>query len=289
MWDSCVYDGPIGKFDDPSLMTLSFAVEPSVAMVSLRLRHVWHMLPSDDTTPQSAKLFVEGQHERNRKLESDEPVPEDPGPPSLHTPWRDSIYYIWNNVFYDVMDFLLPAKSIVGHFHPPSHEVFGLNYQKPQDGTFDVVCKSWDTNVLLIPAYRDSKVIIRVTGEQSIDERTSEMDLGTFSDSNISEIWWVKKGMKVRFYVEGELATDCQGLAAAIVCGIVCTEHHETEHHDTENSETKNDETETGEIENQDTETREARNHGLKVISQSNKRTRRNPQSRIRCSKALWP
>ena len=173
---------------------------------------------------------------------------------------------MWNHVFYDAMKFLLEGKSIVGHFHPPSHEVFVLNYQKPQDGTLGVVCKHWDTNVLLIPAYRASKVTIRVTGEQSIDERTSEMELGTFNDSNLSETWWVKKGVKVRFYVEGELETDCQGLAAVMVCGILCTKYHETEDDDTENDEIENDEIENDEIENDETEnqntgTRETRNH----------------------------
>ena len=150
------------------------------------------------------------------------------------------------------------------HFHFPSHQVFGLNYQKPQHETFDVVCKSWHTNVLLIPAYRASKVITRVTGEQSLDEQTSEMDLGTFSDTDFSgsDIWWVKKGMKVSYYVERELAIDCQGLAAVMVCGILCTEHHETE-----NSETKNDETETDEIENQDTESHEPKQQEDKAES----------------------
>ena len=249
---------------DPSFRTVNFAVEPYVTIFGIRLRYAWHMLPSEDTTPHSVELFIKGQHERNKQ--DSERVPQDPDLESLHTPWRDSIYHMWNHVFYDVMKFLLEANSIVGHFHPPSHEVFALNYQKPQDGTLGVVCKRWDTNVLLIPAYRPSKVTIRVTGEQSIDERTSEMELGTFSDSNLSETWWVKNGVKIRFYVEGELETDCQGLAAVMVCGILCTEYHETEDDDTENSETKNDETESDEIEydeteNQDAEIRETGNH----------------------------
>lgn len=267
---------------DPSFRTVNFAVEPHVAIVSIRLRYAWHMLPSEDTTPHSVELFIKGQHERNKS--DSERVPQDPDLESLHTPWRDSIYHMWNHVFYDVMKFLTQSKCTVGDFHPPSHEGFALKYQKPQDGTLDVVCKSWDTNVLLIPAYQASKVTIRVTGEQSIDERTSEMELGTFSDSNLSETWWVKKGVKVNFYVEGEWETDCQGLAAVMVCGILCTEYHETEDDETENDGaeydgTESDETENDETKNQDTETRETGNHETENYEPEQQKDKTEPPS----------
>ena len=80
--------------------------------------------------------------------------------------------------------------------------------------------------------------------EQSIDEPTSEKELGTFNDLNPAEIWYVRRGVRVKFYVEAELQKDSQGLAAVMVCGILCTENHETEDHETGNHEPGNQETE---------------------------------------------
>lgn len=246
-------DGFIGDILDPSFRTVTFDDEPHVVLVSKHLRYAWPALPSEETTPHGIKLFIKANHERSE--EDRERVTLDPDLESLHTPWRDSIYDVWNHVFYDVMNFLLEVNYTVGHFHPPSHDAFALKYPKPQDGTLDVVCKSWDTNVLLIPAYRASKVSIRATVEQSIDERTSEKELGTFNDSNPAEIWYVRRGVKVKFYVEAELEKDCQGLAAVMVCGILCTENHETEDHETDNHEADNHETNNHEPEQQEVKT----------------------------------
>lgn len=234
-------DGSIGDILDPSFRIVTSDDEPHVVLISKHLRYAWPALPTEETTPHGVKLFIKANHGRSE--EDRERVTLDPDLESLHTPWRDSVYDVWNNVFYDVMNFLLEVNYTVGHFHPPSHDAFALNYPKPQDGTLDVVCKRWDTNVLLIPAYRASKVSIRATVEQSTDDRTSEKELGTFNDSNPAEIWYVRKGVQVSFYVEAEMEKYCQGLAAVMVCGVLCTEMHGAEDDGTEDDGTRDQET----------------------------------------------
>ncbi len=217
-------DGSIKDILDPRFCTVNFDDSPCVVLVSKHLRYAWPALPSEET---SIPQFVKASHERSE--EDRERVPLDPDVESLHTPWRDRIYHNWNHVFFDVMNFLPEVNCSVGHFHTPSHDVFALIYPKPQDETPNVVSKSWGTNLLLIPAYRASRVSIRATVEQSTDGHTSEKGLGTFNDSNPTEVWYVRSGVEVKFFVETDLEKDCQGLAAVMVCGILCTENHETE------------------------------------------------------------
>ncbi len=227
MYTCRTLDGSIGDILNPSFRTVNFDDSPHVVVVSTHLRYAWSARHSEETSSDDVGQFIKANHERSE--DDPECVPLNPDLESLHTPWRDSVYYLWNHVFYDVMNFLPEVNCSVGHLHPPSHDAFALKYPKPEDETPDVVCKSWETNVLLIPAYRASKVSIRATVQQSSDDRTSEKGLGTFNDSNLTEIWYVRRGVEVNFFVEAEFEKDRQGLAAVMVCGILCTDNHETE------------------------------------------------------------
>ena len=227
MYTCRTLDGSIEDMLDPSFRTVNFEDSPHVIVVSKHLRYAWPALPSEETSSDGVGQFMKMNHKRSE--EDRERVPRNPDLESLHTPWRDSIYHFWNHVFYDVTNFLTEVNHTVGHFHPPSHDAFALKYPSSQDETPEVVCKSWDTNVLLIPAYRASGVSIRATAQQSTDDPTSEKVLGTFNDSNPTEIWYVKRGLEVKFSVEAKLEKDHQGLAAVMVCGILCTDTHETE------------------------------------------------------------
>ena len=227
MYTCRTLDGSIKDILDPSFRTVNFDDSPHVVVVSKHLRYAWPALASEETSSDDVGQFIKTNHERSE--EDRERVPLNPDLESPHTPWRDSIYHLWNHVFYDVTNFLAEVNYTVGHFHPPSHDAFALKYPRSQDEAPDVVCKSWDANVLLIPAYRASGVSIRATAQQSTDDPTSEKVLGTFNDSNPTEIWYVGSGLEVKFSVEAEFEKDRQGLAAVMVCGILCTDTHETE------------------------------------------------------------
>lgn len=54
---------------------------------------------------------------------------------------------------------------------------------------------------------------------ESNEDWTSEKELGTFD----TEIWYVRKGVDVNIYVEGDFEKDRQGVAAVMVNGILCS------------------------------------------------------------------
>ena len=141
--------------------------------------------------------------------------------------WRDSIYHMWNHVFYDVMNFLPEVNCSVGHFHPPSHDAFAVDYPTAHGRNVAVAKKKWDTNTLLIPAHRAPGVSVRATVNESNEDETLEKELGTFDGLNPTEIWYVRKGVDVNIYVEGDFEKDRQGVAAVTVYGILCSDIHE--------------------------------------------------------------
>ena len=62
---------------------------------------------------------------------------------------------------------------------------------------------------------------------ESNEDWTSEKELGTFDSLNPTEIWYVRKGVDVNIYVEGDFEKDRQGVAAVMVNGILCSDIHE--------------------------------------------------------------
>jgi hypothetical protein len=210
---------------DPKFRKVDYGFAQHVVLVSTLLRYAWRVLPGEDPSDDGIGQFIKANHEMPD--EERERVPQNPDRESLHTPWRDSIYHSWKHVFHDVMNFLPEIDCSVGHFHPPSHDAFALDYPIPEDENVAVGKKGWNTNVLLIPAHRRPGVSVRATVNESHEEGTSEKELGRFDASNLTEIWYVRKGVHVNFYIEGDLEKNPQGVAAVIVCGILCSDVHE--------------------------------------------------------------
>lgn len=112
------------------------------------------------------------------------------------------------------MQFLPNAACSVGHFHPLNHDVFPTLFPgfdaKDQDGAAsarEVACKKWDTNVLIIPAYLASNVEIEVSildrvsldgGSQPAGKEMEEV-IGKFDAVNTAEIWYIRRGVELRF------------------------------------------------------------------------------------------
>jgi len=124
---------------------------------------------------------------------------------TVHTPWRDTVYVIWNHVFVDVMRFLPEVGMGVGHFHPPNHDVLELSF-----GHRELVQK-WETNVLIVPGFLGTGV--------KVSMYEGDTKLGSFDEENEFEVWWLKEGSEVKFVVERE----GEGLAAVLMLGILCS------------------------------------------------------------------
>lgn len=173
---------------------------------------------------------MKANHER--AAEENAAVPQNPDHNTVHTAWRDEIYENWNHLFLDVSRFLQGAGVGIGHLHPPSQEVFALEYPQASSDEREVgpEVKKWDTDVLIIPTYLAPGVQVKMTmlSADSADEGASSAGktLGTFNGENTAEIWYVRPGVEVSFHLEGSWEEHKEGVAAVLVCGLLCQDEH---------------------------------------------------------------
>ena len=209
---------------NPPFRSVNFDDEAAIVQVSTHLRLAWTALPGDDTSIDAVGWFTRDSSYRTdeeRKL-----VPQNPNKDDYRTAWRESVYHMWNHVFYDVMRFLPEVGMGVGHIHPPSHDAFAMDYPQVGDSNGSVaVKKKWDTNVLIVPAFLEPGVSIRMFVSQASENGQSQKTLGSFDGFNTADIWWLKSGVEVCFYVEGDYEKDRKGVAAVLVYGILCMEN----------------------------------------------------------------
>ena len=146
---------------NPAFRTVNFDDESAVVLVSLHLRLAWTALPGEDTSYGAVGSFIKASHDRTE--DERRQLQRNPDK-NVHTPWRDSVYGFWNHVFGDVMRFLSNVGPGIGHYHSPSHDTFALAYPEPQrENGAAILAKKWDNNVLIIPAYLESGVSIRMS------------------------------------------------------------------------------------------------------------------------------
>jgi hypothetical protein len=210
--------------------------------------------------------FIATSH--NRSEEERRAVAQNPNKDEIHTPWRDEIYHQWNHVFYDVANFLESVAPSMGHLHPPAHNAFPLTYPVAdgQGGGKEMV---WDYNVLVIPAHLEHGVSVRMS---TVKEDGLEKTLGTFNETTTADIWYIKKGTNVRFFVEGEFENVRGAVAAVLVCGkldLNCPGHgegngrlaaHDEEEPDSEGQEEDESQSEDGDEGEEDEDEDEERN-----------------------------
>lgn len=215
----------------PPFRKVEFQEDFPQVLVSTQLRRAWQALPGQATTSGTVGQFIKANHESTEEQKA--LVPQNPDKKAIHTEWRSEIYTFWNHLFVDVSRFLQDVGMGIGHLHPPSQDVLTLDHLKTpsEDKSIDqVVKKEWDTEVLLIPAYLDPGVEVRMTMVQTgSDEKNGssiEKTLGMFDSKNTAEIWYLRAGTKVSFYLEGDLGEDKQGTAAVLVYGTLCSEEH---------------------------------------------------------------
>ena len=231
-------DGPPEDLFNPPFRKVDFAHYWQGVVVSTGLRCAW-TVPPNDYTPDQAGFATFMKADNKRSDEERKNLPQNPDKDDVHTPWREALCNQWNHVFYDVSNFLVEGCAGVGHFHPPSHDVFAIDYPRTDDekgsaAAAAAVKKTWDTRVLLIPAYLDPGVSIRMlmvikVGEDGGAEwKEEEKTLGTFDGSNTTEIWYLRRDVEVAFHVEGDFGASerRKGVAAVLAVGVLCSDGH---------------------------------------------------------------
>ncbi len=58
--------------------------------------------------------------------------------------------------------------------------------------------------------------------------------IGIIDESNLVEIWYVRSGVGVRFHVQGDFEQGCEGVAAVLAVGVICSKDHQEENNDQE-------------------------------------------------------
>ena len=229
-------NGPPSEFLDPAFRPVDFRDDPAVVIVSTHLRHAWTALPPiENPDEESVFSFIKANHalppEQRTTL-----VPQNEDKDTVKTPWRERVHDRWNSVFVDVSSFLQGVGPGIGHFRTRD-EVWGIDFPKSHsneslhNGEEEKAAikskKVWDTNVLLIPAHLEPDVSLRATITRRNEEgNEEEAPLGTFDASNLTECWYLKRGIQVNFYVEGDAQRNGQGTAAVLAVGLMCLEDH---------------------------------------------------------------
>ncbi|OGE49071.1 hypothetical protein PENARI_c023G02705 [Penicillium arizonense] len=151
-----------------------------------------------------------------------EQLPRNPDTKTLHTPWRDQIYYMWNHVFYDVGNWL-SAMYRARSFEPPNIELFAIDFptshENGNSGKVPAATKVWDSNTLLAPAYLAPGVSLRVETLQPGEEDKEPSHPADFDHKDRYCVWFVREGLQMRFYVEGDWDQRTDGVAAVMVYG----------------------------------------------------------------------
>ncbi|MCJ1248312.1 hypothetical protein MMC30_005529 [Trapelia coarctata] len=216
-------EGPPEDLFYPPFRKIEFDDEAAIVTVSTHLRYAWTAIPGS-ADKDGVGVFMKANSERTE--EERDNLPENPDKDDIRTPWRKAIYEQWNHVFWDVAGFLSEVGPGIGHLHPPSQDAYAVYHPSAGDANAAVVKKSWDTNVLVIPAYLEPSVSVRVFTTKAGEDGLVEKTLGTFDGSNTAEIWFVKSGHEVNVAVNSGGAKDWKGVAAVLVYGKLCNEDH---------------------------------------------------------------
>ncbi|EOD42908.1 hypothetical protein UCRNP2_10431 [Neofusicoccum parvum UCRNP2] len=222
----------------PPFRRVDYADDAAVLTVSTRLRQAWATSPALIAAPGPggpAASPGDGVGQIIRAIQSASPEElaraRNPDKDAVHTPLRDSIYHSWNHVFWDVSRFLQDAACGTGHLHPPSESVLAVEYpEEPREGraVVDVVEKTWETSVLLAPTFLEEGVKLRfeigeMEGCGGEDGSGFVFDAtGTKGVYNETEVYWVRRGERVRISIGGDYGKERAGVAAVFVCGMLC-------------------------------------------------------------------
>jgi hypothetical protein len=240
----------VGSSDEeifnPPFRCVDYGNDPAVHTVSTRLRQAWLLRPElagdvdfSDPTKGAGKMIRAIQNSSEQELVSMRNQDKE----TVHTGLRDSIYHMWNHVFWDASKFLAEVNCNTGMFQPPAEEVLTVQYPVDEDlktcgGTslVRVQVLELDTNILLSPIFVDSGVKMRVVAgaEEQMTVEENELHESTCfaidttktdGDWNESYICWVGSGRRIQIYLGGDFDKSRSGVAAVFVRGNYVTDY----------------------------------------------------------------
>ena len=238
MFTSRTLSGPPSEYLSPLFLIVNFSDSFFDVTVSTHLRHAWTALPtSESPTDETVISFAKANHaltpDQRREL-----IPQNEDKDTINTSWRVVVLEHWIPVFAHV-SVLLKQDVGPGIGHLRAYDVFAIEYPSLfSDKRLEVkevedmmvgkmTTKVWDTNVLLIPAHLEPGVSLRTTILQiNEDGNLEEGELGTFSEASPTECWYVRRGVVVHIYVEGDHKRDCEGIAVVLAICKLCLEDH---------------------------------------------------------------
>ena len=227
-------DGSLQDMLDPEFRKIQFPDEVAIVTVSMHLRALWTVKPPQPgSDEESNPMILAKTHTLTADHNGYEGLETNSDSASIDTAWRKAIAHIWNHVFVDVMRWLPEVNCSVGHFHPPSHELFAVGFPTNSDIEVDdggrrsqFLSKKWDRNVLILPAYLGKGAVLRVTVSHDSQEEPPEKELGNFDGENVTEIWYLRAGVEINIHVEGAAERIEGGLAAVMAVGLLCSDSH---------------------------------------------------------------
>ena len=189
--------------------------------IAKHLRRAWLVLPEDAATYDGVSRFL--QRDNWRSEDERRKVQRNPNKEDVDSAWRKAIYFYWNHIFFDVMNFLAHAQSDVGHFHAPNAKKLVLEYPKSKT----TYRKKWSTNMIATPAFLDNDVSVRFETAPSSRANEPWGLLGVFDSANSNEIWYIRKDLEVDIHIEVDAKNKSHGVAAVLVYAALCTDEHQ--------------------------------------------------------------
>jgi hypothetical protein len=235
---------------NPGIRRIGFAEDFAQFTVAHLLVHGWGLKRDSPecTDPPTGVFAAWSQGINTLSVAEREALPRDEDQGTVHTPWRDQVYYMWNHVFYDVGNWV-SGNYGTGRFNPPGINVFEIRFpalheggngngngsgdgdaeQKTaaKSGRLPVSAKVWpESETLLAAAYLAPGISLRVeTLEPGQSEDEETFHPGDFTHGDRYTVWYVKKGLQLRFFVDGTWEEESVGgLAAVMVWGAMLGE-----------------------------------------------------------------
>lgn len=207
--------GELTPFPQPGIRKIGFEENPSQITVARLLVQSWtvHRETQECTDPPCGDFDSFAKSTRHLTRQEREQLPQNPETSTVHTPWRGQIYHMWNHVFFDVGNFMANLYG-TATFLPPNTDAFGIEFPAAEDEKGFVVEKVWESEMLLAAAYLAPGVSVRLESITPGRENEEPFHASDINHEARHNVWYVRKGIKVRFCVEGERQ---EGLAAVIV------------------------------------------------------------------------
>ncbi|KAF7336124.1 hypothetical protein MVEN_02159500 [Mycena venus] len=210
----------------PKFRTINFEDgSPQVTVVTMA-RNAWTAKVPEDSEASDMKTVFSNWLRAHGDAKTDWGAPEcieqNPDKEDVESPWRQEILRIYNHLFYDLGGFLADVNCAMGTFHPPNHTFFTVNH----DSTVaSPAGKTFDTNILIIPAFLDKGVTVTVKRILTSEEE-AEAELGSFSPAprkseQASTAWFIGEGVNLSFAVSVEGGEKREGVAAVFAVGIL--------------------------------------------------------------------